>query len=455
MRLIIIGGVAAGTKAAAKALRVDPNLDIIIYQDEAEVAYSACGIPYVISGVINDGNRIIIRTPEDFAKEGITVFTRHRVVSIDKSARHLTVKNLHNNIDEVVAYDRLILATGARPIVPSLAGIDLQGVVTLRNIVDLNRFEMLLNSLQPKQAVIVGAGYIGLELAEALVYPAIKTTLVEKSACILPKFDAEMAEHVHQHLVDSNVELILGDGLAKLYGENGRVTAIETESGKKIAADLVVLAIGIRPNSELAKACGIELGKTGAIAVDTRMETSIPGIFAAGDCCETTDRIRGIPIWMPLGDIANLQGRVAGTNAAGGNAHFPGVFGTAIFKTFNLQVAITGLSEKAARESGFEPVSIVMAGADRARYYPGRQELTIKLVADRGDGRLLGAQVIGTGAVDKMIDIAATALLGKLTCADLENADLAYSPPFSPVLSPIIVAAGALKTKLEKMARLI
>ena len=448
MRIIVIGGVAAGTKAAAKAHRVDSNHEIIIYQDEAEVSYSACGLPYAISGVIADDRKIVIRQPEDFAKEGVKVCTRHRVISIDKTKQQITVRNLQNNADEVVDYDRLILATGACPIFPNIEGISLEGVLTLRNISDLGRFKTLLTTMQPKKAVIIGAGYIGLELAESFHELNIKTTIIEKATRILPKFDTEMAQPVHGHLLENQVELILGDGLTKLHGENGRVIAVETESGKMISADLVVIAIGVKPNVELAKAAGIELGKTGAIAVDSRMETRTPGIFAAGDCCETVNRITGQPIWMPLGDIANLQGRVTGENVAGGNAHFPGVFGTAIFKTFKLTVAITGLSEQAAQEAGFKPVSIVMKGTDRARYYPGRQEYVLKLIADRQDGRLLGAQVIGSGNVDKMIDIAATALLGKLTCADMENADLAYSPPFSPVLSTIIVAAGILKSKL-------
>ncbi len=450
MRIIVIGGVAAGTKAAAKAHRVDPNHEIIIYQDEAEVSYSGCGLPYVISGVIEDEKKIVIRQPEDFAKEGIKVFIRHRVMSIDKTRQQITVRNLQNNADEAVDYDRLILATGASPIVPNVEGINLQGVLTLRNISDLGRFKTQINTMQPKSAVIIGAGYIGLELAESFNELNIKTTIVEKAARILPRFDPEMAQPVHDHLLENQIGLILGDGLAKLHGENGLVKAIETESGKMIPAGLVVIAIGVKPNVELAKAAGIELGKTGAIAVDSGMQTRTPGIFAAGDCCETVNRLTGAPIWMPLGDIANLQGRVAGENVAGGNAHFPGVFGTAIFKTFNLTVAITGLSEQTAKESGFDPVSIVMKGSDRARYYPGGQEFSLKLIADRKDGRLLGTQAVGCGNVDKMIDIAATALLGNLRCADLENADLAYSPPFSPVLSPIIVAAGALQNKIEK-----
>jgi NADPH-dependent 2,4-dienoyl-CoA reductase/sulfur reductase-like enzyme len=450
MRIVIIGGVAAGAKAAAKAKRVNPDLEIIVFQDEAEMAYSACGLPYVIGGAIADQNKLVIRKPEEFAKDGIQVKTGRRVVALDPANREITVRNLSDQSEENVAYDRLIIATGAMPIVPPVAGIDLDGVLTLRKIGDLARFESVLDRLGPEKAVIVGAGYIGMELAEAFHELNIKTTIVEKFPGVLPKFDPEMAQLVHDQLIERDVELILGDGLSLLQGEEGgRVTAVVTESGKVIPADLVVLAIGVRPNTELAQAAGITLGKTGAIAVDSRMETNIPGIYAAGDCVETIDRVSGQPIWMPLGDIANLQGRVAGENAAGGSANFPGVFGTAIFKTFNLNVAMTGLSEQAARAQGFDPVSVLMQRGDRARYYPGGQGLNLKLIADRRDGRLLGAQVIGEGKADKMIDIAATALLGKLTCQDLENADLAYSPPFSPVLSPMIMAAGALSSRLS------
>lgn len=448
MRIIIVGGVAAGAKAAAKARRVDPGHEIILYQDEAEVSYSACGIPYVIGGVIDNRRKLVIRQPEDFVRDGIQVLTRRRVIGIDRENRQLTVRNRLDDSEERVSYDRLILATGARPIVPEVEGITLEGVLTLRNFDDLTRFLSLLQTKRPKRAVIVGSGYIGLELAEAFHTLGIKTTIVEKAARILPRFDAEMARHVVDHLLENGVEFRLGEGLAKLHGDNGRVSAVETDSGTLLTADLAVIAVGVRPNVELAQAGGIALGQTGAIAVNSAMETRTPGIYAAGDCCETVNRLNGKPVWMPLGDIANLQGRVAGENAAGGNAHFPGVFGTAIFKSFDLAVGMTGLSEQAAQESGFDPVSVEMEGSDRARYYPGRRQFSFKLVADRRSGLVLGAQAVGSGTVDKMIDIVATALLGKLTCADLENADLAYSPPFSPALSPVIVAAGALKNKM-------
>ncbi|MGZ8095732.1 MAG: FAD-dependent oxidoreductase [Methylosarcina sp.] len=409
MRIIIVGGVAAGAKAAAKARRVDPSHEIILYQDEMEVSYSACAMPYVISGVIDNRRKIVIRQPEDFTREGIQVLTRRLVTHLDKEKQLLSVRNLIDNSEEWVSYDRLVLATGAHPVVPKLEGIALEGVLTLRNIGDLNRFKRLLNTRPPKRAVVLGAGYIGLELAEALQTLGIKTTIVEKASRILPRFDEEMARHVFDDLLENGVELVLGEGAARLQGENGWVSAVETDSGTVLTADLVVIAIGARPNVELAEKAGIALGQTGAIAVNSAMETQTPGIFAAGDCCETVNRVNGKPIWMPLGDIANLQGRVAGENAAGGSACFPGVFGTAIFKSFDTAVAMTGLSEQVALESGFDPVSVEMTGSDRARYYPGLQQFSIKLVADRRSGLLLGAQVVGARTVDKMIDIVATA----------------------------------------------
>lgn len=449
MRLIIVGGVAAGAKAAAKARRVDPNLEIIVYQEEAEVAYSACGFPYVIGGAIPERDDIIIRRPSDFAKSGIQVFTRHRVEAIDCTARQLQVHGLENSRRFAIGYDRLILATGACPIIPAIPGVQLDGVVALRSLRDMDNFRSALQNLKPRRAVIIGAGYIGLELAESLHGRDIATTLLDRLPRLLPAFDLEIAQLVAEHVAANGVEIALGDGVAGLVGENGRVAAVETLGGRRMPADLVVLAMGVRPNVALARQSGIELGPTGAIRVNSRMETSAPGVYAAGDCCESVNRITGAACWAPLGDLANLQGRVAGANAAGGNAEFPGCFGTAVFKTFDFNVAMTGLSEAAAREHGFEPLSVAIKALDKARYYPNARDITLKLVADAADGRLLGAQAAGRGAADKLIDIAATALLGKLRCADLENADFAYSPPFSPVLSPVIVAAGKLGGKLR------
>ena len=449
-RLIIIGGVAAGTKAAAKARRMRPDMDIVVYQDETEVSYSACGQPYVLSGVIENRDKIIIRRAQDFAQDNIQVLTRHRVEAIDVNSRQIRVTDLSDNSDRPVNYDKLIVATGARPVIPSIAGTGLEGVVSLRSLSDLERFQSALDVLKPGKAVIIGAGYIGLELAETFHALKVQTTIIEKLDRILPGFDTDVAELVSRHLLENNVALITGDGVAGINGRHGKVVSVTTEAGLNLEAELVVVAIGIRPNTELAKKSGIAIGTTGAIAVDAQMRTRSPGIFAAGDCCETLDRVTGKITWLPLGDIANLQGRVAGENAAGGTAHFPGVLGTAIFKTFDLNVACTGLSETAAAAAGYASISVNVKRPDRARYFPGGSYVNIKLVADGRDGRLLGAQVIGPGKVDKIIDIAATALLGGLTCEDLEYADLAYSPPFSPVLSPVTMAAGALNGKLRR-----
>jgi len=449
MHLIIAGGVAAGTKAAARARRVNPDIAITLYQDESVVSYSACGQPYWLSGVIPSRESLIIRRASDFEADGIDVRLRHRVSSLNTQARIVQVHDLDHDRLETAHFDRLILATGARPVIPAIPGIELDGVVTLRTMVELDRFRSALDRLQPKSAVIVGGGYIGLEVAESLQALGVAVTIVERVERLFPRLDPEMGQRVHDHLTGQGVRVALGEGMVEMIENEGRVATVVTASGRQLPADLVVLAIGIRPNIELAEQAGIALGSTGAIAVDPRMETNVNGVFAAGDCAESYHRLTGAPVWGPLGDIANLQGRVAGENAAGGDARFPGILGTAIFKTFDLNIGLTGLTEATAREAGLSPVATVISAQDKARYYPGAQELTVKLIAESGSGRLLGAQAVGLGAVDKMIDIAATALLGGLSCRDLENADLAYAPPFSPVLSPIIIAASTLSRKLS------
>lgn len=446
--LIVVGGVAAGAKAAARARRINPAIDITLYQDERELSYSACGQPYHLSGLIPNREALIIRHACDFQKDGIDVRLRHRVTGLNSAAQTVEVHDLESGRLRIVSYDRLILATGARAVIPRVPGSTSDGVVTLRGITEMDQFHSALERLHPDNAVIVGSGYIGLELAESLSSLGLKVCIVEQSERFFPKLDPEMSQHVHDHLLNQGVEIVLGDGIAEIIERGGRVTHVVTTSGRRIPAGLVVLAAGIRPNVEIASNAGVELGLTGAIAVDARMETRVPGIFAAGDCAESRHRLTQKPVWNPLGDIANLQGRVAGENAAGGNARFPGVLGTSIFKCFNLNVGLTGLTELAARESGFSPVTTTIKARDKARYYPGVRDLTVKLVAEANSGRLLGAQAVGFGAVDKTLDIAATGLLGNLGCRDLEYADLAYAPPFGPVLSPILVAASDLSKKI-------
>lgn len=447
MHLIIVGGAAAGAKAAARARRISGDIQITLYQEESEISYTACGQPYYLSGLVASRDALIIRGVPEFEANGVRVRVRHRVLGINTREQVIEVQNLDRNTLDVVTYDRLILATGARPVIPRMKGSDLDGVVTLRTMVELDRFKSTLDRLKPKNAVIMGGGYIGLELAETLDALGMTVTLVDKLERVFSRLDPEMSQRVHDYLITKNVQVILGESIAEIAEETGRPAAVITASGRVLPADLVVLALGIQPNVDLAEKAGIRLGPTGAIAVDSRMETDIQGVFAAGDCAESFHRLTRSPVWGPLGDIANLQGRVAGENAAGGDARFPGVLGTAIVKTFDLNVGLTGLTEAAAREAGLNPITTVITARDKARYYPGARELTLKLVAEFVSGRLLGAQAVSLGAVDKMIDIAATALLGGLSCRDLENADLAYAPPFSPVLSPIIVAASSLSKK--------
>jgi CoA-dependent NAD(P)H sulfur oxidoreductase len=449
MRLVIIGGVAAGCKAAAKARRVNADLDIIIYQQEAEISYSACGEPYVISGLIADSQQLLIRTVQDFAQDRIEVFTKHRVVAIDHVNKQLTVQDLKTGYCFSSPYDRLIIATGARPVIPNINGTNLAGVLVLRSWTDLQTFHRTITELKPRTALIIGAGYISLELAEALTMLNIATTIVARGQRLLPIFDMEMAALVIAHLQENGVALRFETQITELIGREQRVIGVTTTDGEFIAADVVILAMGIRPNVELAEQTGVTLGKTGAIQVDAQMTTNLSDIYAAGDCCETRNRITGMASWQPLGDTANLQGRVAGENAAGGEAYFRGSFGTSILKAFDFNIAITGLSEHAAKQHGFTALSVTVTAMDKARYYPNAHSSQLKLIAD-SNGRLLGAQAVGKGASDKLVDIAATALLGNLTCADLEYGDFAYSPPFSPVLSPISVAAGVLASRIKK-----
>lgn len=448
MHLVIIGGVAAGTKAAARARRCNPDINITLFQDEAEVAYTACGQPYFLSGLIADRNALIIRKAEDFAKDRINVHTQHRVTQLDSQNKSVTVVNRKLQQQRQISFDRLILATGARSNLPDIPGIDLPGVVTLRSIEELNRFHAALQQLKPKTAIIAGSGYIGLELAETLRAYGITVTIIDHNPRVFSRMDVEMSQYIHDYLCAKNIQLLTEDHITAIQGDAGVISSVQTHRGMSLQADLVVLALGITPNVELAQNSGINLGPTGAIKVNEQLQTNVDSIYAAGDCVESMHRITHQPVWAPLGDIANLQGRIAGENAAGGHAIFPGVLSTAILKSFTLNIGMTGLTEADAIKAGYQTVSTVINARDKARYYPETQNLNLKFVADATNGRLLGAQAVGVGCIDKTIDIAATALLGKLTCFDLENADFAYAPPFSPVLSPVIIAATTIAKKI-------
>ncbi|MGB3682712.1 MAG: FAD-dependent oxidoreductase [Rubrobacteraceae bacterium] len=447
MRLVIIGGVAAGTKAASRARRVDGAAEITIYQEEPDVSISECGLPYALSGKLESRENLISRTPEDFADKDIHALTRHRVEKIDHANRKLSVKNLKTGEEFEDDYDRLIIATGAQAVMPPITGADLDGVFGLRFLTDLDRILGYMQKHEPKKAVVVGGGYIGLEVAENLAESGIEVSLVETADQVAIAYGREVADRVCAHLTEKGVNLYAGNEVEEFTGES-RVRGVRF-GDEEVETDLVVVGVGIKPSVALAGESGVEIGLTGAIRVDENMKTNLPDVWAAGDCVQTTNLASGKPTWVPLGDTANQMGRVAGTNAATGEdtLSFPGVLGTGIFKVFDLGVGKTGLSEKEAEDAGFEVVGAGIESNDRAGYYPGADKAFLKLIAEKTTGRLLGAECAGSGA-DKLVDVCATAIWGRLSVQELINIDLAYSPPFSPTLSPVIQAATVLSGEL-------
>jgi NADPH-dependent 2,4-dienoyl-CoA reductase/sulfur reductase-like enzyme/rhodanese-related sulfurtransferase len=447
-RLVVIGGVAAGPKAAAKARRCDPELEITLYQEEDAISYAGCGLPYYISGLIKERQELISRTPGQLAQDEIRVKRNCRVEKIDIREKRVWGRNLESGESFEDQYDQLVLATGAKPIQPKIEGVDLKNIFFLRSIFHADALVQHIHSEEIRKVVIAGGGYIGLEMAEALIQLGKAVTIVELAPQILTLFDEDFANILRQYLERKGVQIFTSEGIKVLKGKEGKVSHVQTVS-REIEADAVLMSLGIRPQVELARRAGLKIGETGAIWVNERMETNIEGIYAAGDCVETTHLVTGKKVWIPLGSTANKQGRVVGVNVCGGNATFLGVMGTTIFKVFDYCVAKTGLNIKEAEMEGFHPIQAIVRGYDRAHYYPGRKESVLKVIADRDTGRILGAQAIGEGPSDKFIDILAMALYAKMNCYQLANVDLSYAPPFSPVLSPVLVAANVISNKIE------
>jgi NADPH-dependent 2,4-dienoyl-CoA reductase/sulfur reductase-like enzyme len=446
-RIVIIGGVAAGTKAAATARRRNSDLDILVLQEESDVSYSACGIPYRLADPDAIPRKALIaRTVDAFRRDRIDVRVRHKVEAIEVGDRRVAVTDLDTGQTERQPFDRLLIATGAEPVRLAIpAARTGPPVVYLRSLDDMDRISALLPGTQ--RVAIVGGGYVGLEMTEMFRALGRTVTLVEMAGQLVPNFKLEtrLADKLQRSIVGNGVDVRLG---AKGVEITQRGLLLDT--GQEIAADLVLIGVGVKPCTTLARQAGIGLGQTGAIGVDAKMRTSFAGVFAAGDCAEARHRISGLPVWYPLGDIANRQGRVAGVNMAGGDAVFPGVLGTAIFRAFELAVARTGLNVPEAIDAGFDAVSVHVSAPSRARYWPDTPPIEIVLVADRGNGRLLGAQAVGEQGVDKAIDVIAAALWGGLGVDDLAEIDLAYAPPFSPVFAPVQVIGEVLRNRLRK-----
>ncbi|MCI0643401.1 MAG: CoA-disulfide reductase [Chloroflexi bacterium] len=439
-RLVIIGGVAAGMSAATKARRLNRNMDIIVYEKSGYVSYGACGFPYYIKGEIPRIEDVIVRTPQQFAQQGIQAHVCHEVLAIDPTEQTVRVRNLETGKEFTDQWDKLILTTGGAAVRPPVPGLDLPGIFTLRTVEDAVAIRRWLEQERPARGVIVGGGYIGMEMAEALAVHGLQVSIVEMLPQVMPNMDPDMATYVLQELNHQGVDVHL-DRRVEAFAGNGRVREV-IAGGEQFPADVVIFSVGARPNNALAQQAGIALGPIGAVAVDDHQRTNLPYIWAAGDVAEARHLVTGKPTYIPLGTTANKQGRVAGTNAAGGEATFKGIVGTAAVKVFDLHVARTGLSEKEARVEGFEVETATITSSSRAHYMPEHPPLHVKLVFEPGSRRLLGAQMVGQEGVAKRIDVIAAALHAGWTTYELAELDLSYAPPFAPVWDPILVAAN-------------
>jgi len=441
-KLVIVGGVAAGASAAAKARRCSEEVEIIMFEKGEDISYATCGLPYYISGIISKRRRLLVARADFFRKRfNVDVRTGQEVVKIDRTARKVSVVDHAAGREFEETYDCLVLATGAEPVVPSIPGIDKPFVFTMKTLDDTDRIHDFINVNKPGAAVIIGGGLIGMEMAENFAHLGMKVTVVEFMPQILTFLDPEMAEMVTGHARQKGVDFYLSEKVVRIDEEHGRGT-VETDQGRRLAADVVITAVGIRPGTRLAREAGLAIGTTGGVMTDTTMQTSDPHIWAAGDCVESVNLVTGKPALVPMGSAANKQGRAAGANAMGRKITVKGFTGTVIVKAFNFAVGKTGLSEQEAVAAGYRPVVTYVVADHHAGYYPGAKDIWIKTVADREDGRLLGAQAIGEEGVDKRIDVMATALYNRMAAEDLIHLDLAYAPPYSSARDPVIVAGA-------------
>jgi len=449
MKLLIIGGVAGGATAAARARRLNEDAEIILFERGEYISFANCGLPYYIGGVIKERQSLLVTTVADFKRRyaiDIRVFTE--VTTIDRANREVSVKNLKTGEIYRESYDKIIMSPGAEPLKPPIPGIDLDSIFNLRNIPDSDRIKAFVDEKHPQSAVIVGGGFIGLEMAENLVVRGVKTSIVEKLDQVMPSLDFEMASFMSAHLKEKGVECILGDGIQSFSQENGRLT-VHTENGRNLACDLAVLSIGVRPENRLARESGLEIGQKGGVKVGATMQTSDPDIYAVGDAVEVTDHVTGFRTMTPLAGPANKQGRIAADNVMGRRTTFRGTLGTSVVKMFDLTVASTGANERFLTANNIPYLVSYTHSGSHASYYPGAEMMAIKLFFSPSSGKILGAQIIGKDGVDKRIDVIATAIHGSMTVYDLEELELAYAPPYSSAKDPVniagFVAANVLK----------
>ena len=448
--LIVIGGTAAGLSAASKAKKLNPELTVTVFEQSGYVSYGACGLPYFVGDLIKEPEDLIAVSAEELrTKRQISTFIHHRVTNINRKEKTVTVEDLEQQRRSVHAYDKLVIATGAVPIRPDIPGVDADGVYYLRTVEDGIRLKKQAAG-RWQTAVIVGGGFIGLEVAEELTRAGTDVYLYEKLDRLLPFLDPEFSREVKERLQEHGVQVHLNADIDAILTEAGKVCGVSLVTGEKQQADFVVMSIGVLPASGLARQAGIETGLKGGIIVDDTMQTSDASIWACGDCVLTRHLITGEPVYIPLGTTANKQGKIAGENIAGKGSVFPGVLGSMVTKIFGLTIAATGLTMAQALQAGYDAASSVITKSDRASYYPGGQPNTICLIVDRQSGRLLGAQGIGSDSVAGRINVLATAITAKMTVSCISELDLVYAPPLAPVYDPILIAASQAEKKVER-----
>ena len=450
MKIVILGGVAAGAKAAAKARRMLPEAQIDLYTDDTHISYSACGLPYYIEGNFDNYEMLLVRLPEDFEKENVHIHLKHRAVKILPDTKQVLVESLGKNKAFLVDYDKLIVAVGARPVIPQIRNVNLNNVFTVRKIED--GIAIRSKAENSRKAVIIGGGYIGIEMLEALVRQNVSVTLIEYAPTIMQNFDDDMSNLILEQLKEisnGRFEILTSEIATEFSGDNDGIRLVRTGSGKEIPADFAVICAGVKPNIEIAKDAGILLGETGAIKVNERMETSIKDIYACGDCVEENLIVTNSKIWLPLGTNANKEGRIAAINACGGDEKFEGVLGSSVTRCLSLSMAMTGITEKKAASLDLETVSVTVTKTDKVGYMPDVNNITLKLVADKNSGKLLGCQGVGAGDADKRVNTVTAALLAGLTAEEFFRNDLTYAPPFSPTIDPLLNAAQILTEKLN------
>lgn len=440
-KIVIVGGVAVGAGAAAKIRRMDESADIIVIERGPHVSFANCGLPYYLGDVISRREALLLHTPATLhARFQIDVRTRQEVVAIDRKNKVVMIDDLEDGTSYRETYDKLVLAMGAQPVMPRLPGIQLPGIFQLRTVPDVDAMKEWISSNRVQHVAVIGAGFIGIETVENLTTLGLSVTLIEKAPQVLPPFDEEMTAHVRQELTGLHVNMALGDGISEFRGI-GRATEVVLESGRVIRADMFILGLGVRPNSTLAQEAGLELGMAGAVKVNEYLQTSDPDIYAAGDVAEVSHRVNGRQRFIPLAGAANKQARIIGENICGARVKFVGTLGTAIVKLGETTLAMTGLTEKAAKADGISHVVSYNTAGHHAGYYPGATDLTVKLLVEPLTELVLGAQISGKLGVDKRIDVFATAIASRLTLDELTGLDLAYAPSFSSAKDPVIMAA--------------